>query len=78
MPNNSHFGFKACFCASQGGGIWTDGTLKIVGGTLGSNDATSGNGGGMFQQGGTATVSGCSIASNMAANPENSHELLRI
>ena len=52
--------------ADQGGGIWSDGNLKITGGTLGSNDAVNGNGGGFFDDGGTASVSGCSILNNKA------------
>jgi Bacterial Ig-like domain (group 3) len=55
---------------SSGGGIWSNSTLKITNCDVGGNTVQSGNGGGLFASGGTASVSLCAFSNNAAGPGE--------
>ncbi len=56
----------------QGGSIWSNGSLKITGGsTLDNNTAPDGDGGGLFESAGTVSISGCSFSGNAVGTGED-------
>ncbi len=52
--------------ALAGAGIYNSGTLTLTGSTLYANSTTLGNGGGIYNSGGTLTANGCILSDNQA------------
>lgn len=56
----------------QGGGIWSDGSLKITDdSSLDNNTTPDGDGGGLFDSNGTVSISGCSFTGNTVGTGED-------
>ena len=62
--------------ATEGGGLWSSGTLDVTGtsitGNTGTGDAADNGGGGLYNEGGTMTVTDATVSGNRATGASGS------